>query len=529
MQDTMNIEQTISLRCSNCCAPLKLPADGSDYIKCDSCGYTNKRIDAKAFLDQIMGHVYGWVRSAIPTGFNLSQAENVDPIARHNIFINNVRPKLLSEFEVYRFNRSNLLANPLMCIPFRFFDFGTLNTSNQAFEFNAKNKAITCLAIDPESRSLVEEVDRCTTSYAYLLNSTKLMREKNPERYALMAANFKQAYDVIKDDGYSTPLANRLMGLYSMSSGIDHLLSGRVPEAREAFQAARVHLKLSEGEVIGNMGMNIMYQGIEKELLLLTTLDHMLQTMETDVWGDPLASIKVFENIIGMATELEFSAPSNWAKVFQGEAREARLEEMFRWVATIRKAQKGTARLNVVPGGGSVLFPFWLVDFKYSFKTGSLWMKKGVEVNDVVLVSAGFTTDTATFNSPHLALTDIFSNFGGSKRFDSLTGKEATISNGESLRSLSGSVSLQGVSGRYVIPPASTMKEAMKMIQGYVDAVSRGNSKAAEKLKLSSPQVKGLIFVPGDINAKGFSINYDFQGLMPRNIGSIEKMSRTIV
>ena len=529
MQDTVITEQTVSLRCSNCGAPLRQPIGGSDYMKCDSCGFTNKRVDANAFLEQIMGHVYGWVRSAIPTGFNLSQAENVDPIARHNIFINSVRPKLLTEFEVFRFNLSNLFSNPLICIPFKSIDFGTLNSSNQAFEFNAKNKAITCLAIDTESKSLVGEVDRCTTTYAYLLNSTKLMRGKDPERYSLMAANFKQAFDALKDDKNSTPLVNRLMGLYSMSSGIDHMLNGRIPEAREAYQISREHLKLSENEIIGNMKFGIMYQAVEKELLLLTTLDHMLQTMEVDVWGDPLSSVKVFENIIGVATELESNVPSNWANVFQGAAREARLEDIFRWVATIRKAQKGTASLNVVAGGGKVLFPFWLVDFKYSFKTGSLWMKKGVEVNDIVLVSASFTTDQTTLNSPHLALTDIFSNFGGSKMFHSLTGKESSISNGGSLRTLAGSINFQNVSGRYVIPPSSTMKEAMKLIQGYIDAVSRADSKVAEKLKLSSPQVKSLIFIPGDINANGFSINYDFQGLMPRNIGNIGKMSRTIV
>jgi hypothetical protein len=522
----MKIEQVTSLRCSFCGAPLKQPADGSEYVKCDSCGTTTKMVDAKAFLEQIMGHVYGWVRSAIPAGFDFSQAENVDPVARHNIFITNVRPRLSTEFTEYRFNLFNLLSGPLICTPFKCANNGTLNNSNQAFEFNAKNKAITCLAIDPDSKSLVAEVDRCTTTYAYLLNNTKLMRERSPERYALMAANFQQSLQAIKDDKASAPLANRLSGLYAMSTGIDHMLNGRIPEARESYQVSKEQLELAKNSVIGNMNLGIMYQAIEKELLLLTTLDHMLQTMEMDVWGDPLGTIKIFENIIGTASEMEYNVPPRWATSFRDEAR---LEEILRWVETIRKAQKGTASLSVVAGGGRVLFPFWLVDFRYSFKTGSLWMKKGVEVNDIVLVSAGFPTDPSTLNNPGLALTDIFTNFGGSKMFDSLTGKEVTISNGESLRHLSGSINFQNVSGRYVIPPLSTMKEATILIEHYVQGISHGNSNISEKLKLSAPQIRSLIFIPGDINANGFSINYDFQGLMPRNIGNIGKMSRTIV
>ena len=526
VQDVIRTEEMMSLSCSYCSAPLKQPGDGSEYVKCSSCGRIQKIIDGKVFFEQMMVRVMGFIGSAIPAGFDFSHVENADPIARHNIFVNNVKPKLTTEFREYRFNLFNLLSNPLMAMPFKCISVRVQNNSNQAFEFNAKNKSIALLAIDPESRTLVAEVDRYMTTYAYLLNNTKLMRENKPERYALMADNLRRSFNILKEDKDSRALASRLMGLSGMSSGIDHMLHGRNPEARESFHDSRELLESAKKDVIGNMNLSIMYQAIEKETAMLTTLEHMVRTAELDIRGDPLATMASFEKILGITCELESVRSTRWAPVFQDETR---LEEIFRWIMTIRGAQKGTSSLSVVSGGGSVLFPFWLVDFNYSFKTGSLWMKKGMEVNEVMLVSAGFTTDEAILLNPSLALTDIFANFEGSRMMDSLTGKEATISNSMNLRSLPGAINFQNVSGRHVIPPLSTRKEVAMLLEDYVQGITQRNSSLADKLKLSAPQIRSLIFIPGDINEKGFSLSYNFGRLMPYSIGNLGRMVKTVI
>jgi hypothetical protein len=484
-------------------------------------------VDAKAFLDQIMGQVYGWVKTAIPSGFDFSLAENADPIARHNIFVSYVKPRLSTEFREYRFNLITLLSNPLMTLPFRrSCAVRTVNTSQQVFEFNAKNKSVLPLAVDDESKALVSEVDRYSTTYAYLINNAKLMQESKPERYALIAANLNHVYDMLKDDVPKKPLADRILGVGLMAIGIDHLLNGHVSEAKDSFGSSQKALETAKKGVIGNIDLGIMYQAIEKELLLLNTLNHMLQTAEMDPKGDAMNTMASFERIVSISGEMETSCSPRWAPALRNEGR---MDEIFNWVQTIRQAQKGTAGLSVLNGGGNVLFPFWLVDFPYSFKTGSLWMKKGVEVNEIVLVSAGFTTDDATLYNPALALTDVFGNFEGSDMMDSLTGKETAISNGESLKSIPRMVSTQNTSGRYVITPLSTKKEVTMFMEDYIASITRANSNVARKLKLSAPQIKGLIFVPGDIGQSGYSLNYNFGGVRPKNIGNLGRMSKAIV
>jgi len=483
-------------------------------------------VDAKAFLDQIMGQVNAWFRQAVPSGYDMSNAQNADPIARHNIFISNVRPKLSTELREYKFNLFNLLSNPLMPMPFKSSNAcGAKNSSKQLFEFNAKNKSILPLAVDDESKALVADADRYSTTYAYLINNTILMKENKPERYALMSANLNQSYALLKADAKIKPLADRILGLSQMATGIDHMLNGRISDAKESFQASRGSLEAAKKGVIGNIDLGIMYQAIDKELLLQGSLDNMLRTVEMGSAGDPLATIASFEKIVSVSSELE-STRTKWASTFKDESR---IGEILDWVQMIKQAQKGMATINVLSGGGNVLYPFWLLDFPYTFKTGSLWMKKGVPVTEVMLVSAGFTTDDAILQSPAQALTDIFGNFEGSGVMDSITGKETTISNGESLKSLPRMISMQSAAGRRVIAPLSTKKEVTIFMEDYVASITRADSNVAKKLKLNAPQIKGLIFIPGELSQSGYTLNCDFGGVKPRNIGNMTRLSKAMV
>jgi hypothetical protein len=61
-----------------------------------------------------------------------------------------------------------------------------------------------------------------------------------------------------------------------------------------------------------------------------------------------------------------------------------------------------------------------------------------------------------------------------------------------------------------------------------VARVVRADSNVAKKLKLSAPQIKGLIFVPGDINPNGYSVNMNFGALSPRYIGNLGRMIRAM-
>ncbi|MCJ7570592.1 MAG: hypothetical protein MUO82_01770 [Candidatus Thermoplasmatota archaeon] len=73
LNEKTKLEDTISLRCKYCGAPLNCKDNSKEMIQCESCGTTQKMIDARAFLSQLMGQVYSWVSSAIPLGFDLAR------------------------------------------------------------------------------------------------------------------------------------------------------------------------------------------------------------------------------------------------------------------------------------------------------------------------------------------------------------------------------------------------------------------------------------------------------------------------
>ena len=84
-------------RCKSCGGALDVSDESAQYIVCKSCGNVNMRSDAMKALEQAKTEIMSWLRKAIPSGVSITQSENIDPVARHNIFITNVRPNIESE------------------------------------------------------------------------------------------------------------------------------------------------------------------------------------------------------------------------------------------------------------------------------------------------------------------------------------------------------------------------------------------------------------------------------------------------
>ena len=108
------MDEMVALRCKYCGAPLDEAQIKSDspYVTCQSCGTTQQRMDAEAYLDQLMGQVKSWISSAIPMGYNVSGGmENIDPVARHSIFTKDVKPKIELEMNEFKFSYVTLLGN----------------------------------------------------------------------------------------------------------------------------------------------------------------------------------------------------------------------------------------------------------------------------------------------------------------------------------------------------------------------------------------------------------------------------------
>ncbi|MCQ2079296.1 MAG: hypothetical protein MJZ38_04490 [archaeon] len=497
------MENMVALRCKYCGAPLdesEIKGD-SPYVTCSSCGTTQQKMDAQAYLEQLMGQVRSWVNQALPGGMAVAQSQNVDVVARHNIFMTSFKPRVDMEFTAYKFGLNNLLSQVMMIMPF------SVNTaikashsSTQAFEFGAKMNEIAPLAMGEESSVVMTEVTKVTDAYAMLINNSALIREDKPGRYILMANNFTIAsQDFGAVPGYA-PAKTRFEGLALLCNGCEKLLNGDVASAYGLFNEGRSRLSESASATLGNLKVAIMGQAVNQEVKQADALIELAQYVNS-MGG----SREVFDAVRRIFT-FQYPAHGNWAFLLNNHDR---LAEVLTNMSECVKAKTGGGAIPVTSGAGDILVPFWHIDLKYSFQTGSLWKKHSVEVSEPLLIPADFVIDGNCLSNPRMAVTDVFNVKGSNGLFAGLTGSETSISNSLGLGDLIKSASPNSVGGREVIIPLSTRREAERLAESYVQNVAR----AEDKLKLSNPDVAGLVFIP--FTRKGDSL------VPPSEFGSI--------
>lgn len=480
-------EDLVTLRCKYCGAPLDRKDLESDtpYVTCPSCGTTQQRMDAQAYLDQMMGQIQSWISKSLPGGFSLAQSENVDSVARYNIFTTNIKPRIEMEYSEYRFAMNTLLSNALIVLPFTT-DQNVVpaHDSNQAFEFNARAKSIEPLAVDDSSRSIVKGAEDIATAYALLINNSKLIKEDKPGRYILMKNNFTEAskaFGSIK--GYDLA-SKRFDALSQICDGCEKLLNGDAMSAASLFEKGGSALKDIESKVMTDLNLGIMYQAVDAEASMADILSDIAGFVTNGVVDDPLKILNVIKRIFAFKRP----ASGNWGYLLGNKDR---YNEIFGYVADILKAKNGGGTLPITAGSENTLVPFWDVDLKYNFQTGAMWKKKSVEVTEDLLVPADFVTDGTCLSDPASALTDIFRLRPEKSILSGIKGTETSISGGEGITKLS-QFAQNSPGGRKVAVPLSTKREAERLVSDYLKQRMNGDS----KLKLSKPYVKGLIYIP---------------------------------
>ncbi|MCJ7571494.1 MAG: hypothetical protein MUO82_06415, partial [Candidatus Thermoplasmatota archaeon] len=113
--------------------------------------------------------------------------------------------------------------------------------------------------------------------------------------------------------------------------------------------------------------------------------------------------------------------------------------------------------------------------------------------------------------------------------FDGIKGNETAISAGGPIQKIKNSATASSAGGRKIIPPLSTQKEVNYLVERYIEQTSQMDRTIANKLKLSSPRVIGLIFIPGEISNSGFNLNASFDSLYPQSIGNLNQLSKLIM
>ena len=164
-----------------------------------------------------------------------------------------------------------------------------------------------------------------------------------------------------------------------------------------------------------------------------------------------------------------------------------------------------------------MLYPFWDVDLKYSFTTGSLFSKKSVVVSEDLMIPATFPLSGDALSDPKRGLTDIFAAAPESSIMERLKGGEQSISGGAGIGRLADSAAENGPGSRTIVLPLCTKTEAERLVSLYLDQCAKTHS----KLKLSKPVVKRLVYVPCESSGNGVRLPGAFRGMEPAVVGTI--------
>jgi hypothetical protein len=507
-----------ALRCSSCGAPLKDPGSG-DLVKCDHCGTVQKLVDARAFLDQIMLQVNAFVRQALPVGIDAAQSSTIDPVARHNLWVTSVGPRLASEYSEYRFQAYNLFSHPLAALPFTITP-GSVSSggSKEAFLFQAKVQGISSLAVDDESKATVAEATGLAVAYAYALNNVGLLQGDKPERYHLLDQNFADAAKALRDVPKLQALAFRFEGLSTLSRGLDHLASARVNDARPLLQQAGTTLGQARQLISTDFDLSVMLQAVDEETSLSRAAGHMAEALSLDPGGLSARSLLSFQAMMGVMARTRASAPALLQRTFAAQDRQ---EKIMRMTLDARRAQAGQSYLRVAPTQGPLALPFWVVEAPYSFQTGAAWRKHAVEVAEAILLSATFPLDASALSLTDTSgvLTDVFSARERSGLLARMGGRETAVSGGGPVRALIQASGPRPLQGCRVVPPLSTAEDAAIVVQSYIEQSRRADPTLDRQLKLSSPRVTDLVYVPLQPPPPGYPAIPPLAALSPRSVG----------
>lgn len=508
-----------ALRCKFCGAPLdeSVVKGDSTYITCEYCGTTQQRLDARKYMEDMVNEVKNWVAKSMPMGYSAGSMDNVDPVARHSIFVNDIQPKLMMELDQIRFGNLSLLGSCLLSMPFKAANVPQPDrTSKNAFEFNAKVRSVSSLAVSEEDRSIVEEATSISESYALAINNVKLLGECKDGKWDIMAKNFREcAKSVSKIGGYDLPAA-RYEALAEVSEGFAHMMNGDITSAYGKVKSGKEKLQPLTDKAMSDPDFMVMFSAIDQETkiadMVLNIMDGSLSSSD-----DPLTMIEAIRKVMEMPTD----SNSKWGYLLDGTAR---YNELFDLISAAISS-KGTGTIPISSGQGDMLMPFWEVDLRYTFTTGKLWKKRSVEVKEDLLICADFVTDRQCLDDPSSAITDIFLDRPGAGFMDSLLGKESSISSGQGIGRIQDSVSDGNPNGRRVMMPLSTKREAEKLVTEYL----KQRSGSVDQLKLGDPDVKRIIYVPCRTEGDRILLPEDFGILVPSHVERMKASSLYII
>ena len=508
------MDEFAELRCKSCGASLA-SQPGATSLKCEYCGTVQQVIESQKYSEQAKAEMMAWMSKAIPMGYNLSQTETMDPVARHNIFMNNVKPSLEASLDEYRFGFITAVANQLIAVPFRTIAANSIKHDSKAlFEFDARAKSVSALAVDDDSKKLISECCTVSTAYAMTLNNLQLVAKYDAERYHFMYNNFNSAAEALKDSERYDVLRRRFEALAKACDGMTKIMGNNSLEAKNSLSDAVELLGKVKSEAYTNIDFMSMGTAIANEIVACKSALEIAQSLLNSPEIDVTEVLKTVKNVMDEVDKEERSIGGIYSTQMK---RPERNSDIFAMVSMILSSKSGEPSINVVKGQGSYYIPMWVLDLKYSFIGGSMLKKKAVEVTETVMVSAMFTTEPKIVDQPRVATTDIFKSMPETTMMQRVKGNQSSISMGGVVTQAYQSAAPTAMSSGKIIVPTSTKQEAEILCNAYMDQCKSTHP----KLQMGKSTVKALVFVPCEINGDMIKLSINLDNMVPANFGNV--------
>lgn len=516
----MIMDEVIELRCKSCGGPL---SGEGDMLKCLSCGRSQLKVDSQKYIEQAKMEMMAWISKTIPTGMSLNQTETMDPIARHNIFMSSIKPSLEATFREYKFGFISTLSNQLLVMPFKTLKgLPSRYSPKELFEFDAKVKSIKALAVDDDSKRLVNQASGVSTSYAMTVNSVELMAQDQLDRYQFMTNNYKASAEAIADlQGYEL-VKKRFDALSKACDGINDIMSGNSQAAIMKLEDAAYNLDSVEKDARSNIDYSSMALAVSREAIVCRTTLRIAKALSVSSGLDTQQVFKVISDLMTEVTLENQMQHGNLASF----SRIERTSEILNLLSEVISAKSGDGSLKVASGSGSVLFPLWVVEIKYSFVTGSLFKKHSVQVSELIFVSAEFPTSSSTVQNSRQAITDIFKAMPETTFMQRVKGDETSITMGSQVRYVYDDAHHTRLNASTkVVAPTSTKYDVELIVNNYLDACRSTHP----KLQMGRATIHGLIYVPAEPNSNGYTLMVNLGNIAPANLGDKETISKLIL
>ena len=518
------MQEMSTLRCSSCGAPL--PSDStSPIVTCVYCGVSQQKIDAEKYYDQIKTDVYRWVQSMVPV--NVQGAGQIDTVARAQIFETSIRQNVEAQQNALNMQLLTICSNQLLVPPF-LSPPTSFGVSASIDPKNMLNEAARLQGLSPFAQSdsqnvLLQNTTISSETLGFVSNVMRILCGSDPISYLTVARNFRGASESLAKDPSRSSGAKRMEALATVNEGISFFIQGNLYDAQKKFLDSASLLQDAQKSIITQTSIISWFAGIKSESIIVNSLKLAVDGVQAGMTSG-LSSLEIVKRFMTYSRAFEASRKSIGPLLHSGDHIDPdTYAELCNNFSSVNMAKSGQRPLKILTGsGGEISIACWVVDINYTFATGALFMKKGMMVQDRLLLPAIFSLNpTRLTQSPEDAVTDVFSLKAPSSYWERMRGKEKSLTQDVGFASDSHLVDATFPSGALVIPPLSTKFEAERASNIYLERVRQ---RLQDKLRIGIPTVSKLVYVTGNVQGDGRFIVGSIPGPIQPFVGARDQL-----